>query len=407
MGAFEKILGLNEEDGQQSDKQRNYPTQQNNGDGSAQPGGSGEQQPASQAPAVQQPAAQQGETHPNGGTGTVQVPKPTPLSTQQTQEETQKPHMSYVEMMQQLSPYHPPTQDEIEAERKRMKRDAVFAAIGDGLNAFHQAYSYSRGVKPMTDDSSMTDKVRERYEKERKEREAYQTQYLNAYMRASQADDANRKDERNWRRTIERDEASDKKDQRDFDFRKTQADQQQQNWQQQFDRQSEQWKKEFEMREKQYGRQNTLAWANHNLQVQAQKDNKELREKQIDATTAKAVRGRQLTFSDGNSSLNIYENVWKGSMEQVYDAIVADFDEQRKNNSNANVPRGLPRKATAQQKDDYVKQHWHKSSVGRQMMQTLSGIDPANMTGGTQGDYSQYETGGNNQDDYSQYEVTE
>lgn len=161
------------------------------------------------------------------------------------------------------------------------------------------------------------------------------------------------------------------------------------------------------MREKQYGRQNALAWANHNLQVQAQKDNKELREKQIDATTAKAVRGRQLTFSDGNSSLNIYENVWKGSMEQVYDAIVADFDEQRKNNSNANVPRGLPRKATAQQKDDYVKQHWHKSSVGRQMMQTLSGIDPANMTGGTQGDYSQYETGGNNQDDYSQYEVTE
>lgn len=437
MGAFEKILGLNEDEGQQSEKQNdNTPTQPKQGDGTVQPGGSGEQKPTSQAPVntgrvgvvpddianhdsnkgfeeiqqptIQQPATQQEDTHPNGGTGTVQVPKPTPLSTQQTQEETQKPHMSYVEMMQQLSPYKPPTQEDVEAERRRMKRDAVFAAIGDGLNAFHQAYSYSRGVKPMTEDTSMTDKLRERYEKERREREAHQTEYLNAYMRAMQSDDTNRKDERNWRRTVERDKESDKRDQRDFDFRKTQADQQQQNWQQTFDRQSEQWKKEFEMREKQYGRQNALAWANHNLQVQAQQDNKELRQKQIDATTARAVRGKQLAFSDANgNTVAIYENVWRGSMEQVYDAIVSDFNEQRKNNSNANVPSGLSKRATAQQKDDYVKQHWHKSSVGRQMMQTLSGIDPANMTSSTTDDYSQYETGNQQQDDYSQYEVTE
>ena len=292
--------------------------------------------------------------------------------------------MTYADMMQQLSPYKPPTEEEMKQERKRMKREAIFAAIGDGLNAFHQAYAATRGIKPITDNESMTGKLRDRYERLRKERETNQAQYANAYIRAMQMDDEAGRDERNWRRTLERDAESDRRDNRDFDNKVSQQQQQQDNWQKTFDRQSDQWKQEFEMREKQYGRQNALAWANHNLQVQAQKDNKELRGKAIAANGAKAVRGKQLAFSDGNgNSVSIYENVWKGSMEQVYDAIVADFDAQRKNNTNSDVPHPLPRRATAQQKDDYVKQHWHKSAAGRQMMQTLSGIDPANMTSST------------------------
>ena len=312
-----------------------------------------------------------------------------PQSTQQSAPIAQPPAppqrtMTYADMMQQLSPYKPPTEEEMKQERKRMKREAIFAAIGDGLNAFHQAYAATRGIKPITDNESMTGKLRDRYERLKKEHDTNQAQYANAYIRAMQMDDEVARDSRNWRRTLERDAESDRRDKRDFDNKVSQQQLQQDNWQKTFDRQSDQWKQEFEMREKQYGRQNALAWANHNLQVQAQKDNRELREKAIAANGAKAVRGRQLAFSDGNgNSVSIYENVWKGSMEQVYDAIVADFEEQRKNNSNANVPRALSRKATAQQKDDYVKQHWHKSAAGRQMMQTLSGIDPANMTSST------------------------
>lgn len=312
-----------------------------------------------------------------------------PQTTQQSAPIAQPPAppqrtMTYADMMQQLSPYKPPTEEEMNQERKRMKREAIFASIGDGLNAFHQAYAATRGIKPITDNESMTGKLRERYERLRKEHESNRAQYVNAYIRAMQMDDESARDSRNWRRTLERDAESDRRDKRDFDNRVSQQQQQQDNWQKTFERQSDQWKQEFEMREKQYGRQNALAWANHNLQVQAQKDNKELREKAIAANGAKAVRGKQLAFSDGNgNSVSIYENVWKGSMEQVYDAIVADFDAQRKNNTNSDVPRPLPRKATAQQKDDYVKQHWHKSAAGRQMMQTLSGIDPANMTSST------------------------
>lgn len=98
--------------------------------------------------------------------------------------------MSYVELLQQLSPYKPKTEEELEKERKKQKREMVFAAIGDGLNAFNQAYANAAGVKPMAPAVSLTGKLRERYEQLRKEREANQAQYANAYMRAKQADDA-------------------------------------------------------------------------------------------------------------------------------------------------------------------------------------------------------------------------
>ena len=98
--------------------------------------------------------------------------------------------MSYADMMQQLSPYKPPTEEELAKERRKQKRETVLAAIGDGLNAFHLAYANQRGVKPLTTNASMSGKVRDRYEKWKKERDARTQEYLNAYLRAAKADDA-------------------------------------------------------------------------------------------------------------------------------------------------------------------------------------------------------------------------
>lgn len=317
---------------------------------------------------------------------TQPIVQPSQPQQQQTAARTSVPHMSYVDMIQQMSTYTPPTREELEKERKKQRRDELFAKIGNGLTAFHEAYSNARGVKPITPHVNLTDKVRERYEKIQKERDGRANEYLNAYIRAMQADDAAARDDRNWRRQLERDAAADDKDRRDFDFRQAQADWDRDKWQQTFDRQSEQWKEEFEQRERQYGRQNALAWAAQNLREQTQRDNKELRQQAIAAQGARGVRGKTLAFSDGKENqVNIYENVWRGSMQKVYDTIVADFEAQRAANSNADVPRTRNLK-TAQQKEDFVKQHWYKSTAGRQLMQALAGIDPATMTSTTRGD---------------------
>lgn len=312
--------------------------------------------------------------------------------------------LSYADMYKRLNTYTPPTAEELEAERRKQKRDMTLAAIGNGFNAFHQAYANARGVKPIADNVSLTGKVRDRYEKLKKERDALSREYANGLLRATQMD----QEQSNWREKLEyqkgRDAKADERDQRNFDYTKEQDKQKQENWQKTFDRQSEQWKQEFKQREQQYGRQNALAWANHSLAVQAQKDNKELGQKRIDAIGARGVRGKQLAFSDGSgNNVGIYENVWKGSMEQVYDAMVNEF-ETRGKNGEKDLPRGLSRKATVQQKDDFVKQHWHKSSAAKQLMGALSRIDPATMTSATSntGAYDQYEV---KNDDYSQYEV--
>ena len=45
------------------------------------------------------------------------------------------------------------TPEQKAAREKREKRERLLATIGDGLGAFHEAYSYMRGIKPMTSGS--------------------------------------------------------------------------------------------------------------------------------------------------------------------------------------------------------------------------------------------------------------
>lgn len=80
-----------------------------------------------------------------------------------------------------------PTPEQLEEERKRNKRNAILASIGDGLAAFHKAYSYGRGVKPM-ELENLSDKMYNRLEKIRKEREANELAYQNARLRAASLD---------------------------------------------------------------------------------------------------------------------------------------------------------------------------------------------------------------------------
>ena len=92
------------------------------------------------------------------------------------------------------------------------------------------------------------------------------------------------------------------------------------------------------------------------------------------ATSAtKGVRGKQLGFSDGKGNhVSIYENVWKPSMQQVFDAILED--------GVAELPvKQKYEGSTSSQKEDFVKQNWAKSPKARAIMMALSQIDPAVM----------------------------
>lgn len=96
--------------------------------------------------------------------------------------------MSYSELIEKM--YDAPTREELERERKRARRSAVFSAIGDGVSALANLY-YTNHYAPSAynPEQSLSKKSLERYEKLRKEREANNLKYVNAYINAAKADD--------------------------------------------------------------------------------------------------------------------------------------------------------------------------------------------------------------------------
>lgn len=88
--------------------------------------------------------------------------------------------------------FKPLTAEEQEAEKKRQKRNMLLGSIGDALSAFHTAYANARGVKPMVNPGeSLTGKMRERYERLNKEREARDLTYKAGLQQAMQLDEQN------------------------------------------------------------------------------------------------------------------------------------------------------------------------------------------------------------------------
>ena len=143
----------------------------------------------------------------------VPVTKKAPLPTAQptpagaeAPEATQPKKMSYVEMFRQMSPYKPPTAEELEKERKKEKRDKVFAAIGDGIAALSNLYFTTKGApNAFYPRNSLSAKARERWEKLNKEREENARYYMQEAMKAQALDDDKADKDRSYMSKLQND----------------------------------------------------------------------------------------------------------------------------------------------------------------------------------------------------------
>lgn len=98
------------------------------------------------------------------------------------------------------------------------------------------------------------------------------------------------------------------------------------------------------------------------------------------AQNAKAARGKQTAFSDGKgNNLAIYDNVWKGSMQQVYDILEQELRAEDEKKNGYQAKNRWEERNTAAEKNDFVKQNWHKSERARKLMEVLASLDPATM----------------------------
>lgn len=327
-----------------------------------------------------------------------------PVKSKITQPSEQGGSFSYEDLFNKLNPYKPPTPEEMEKEKKRYKREQIINAIGDGVYALSNLFFATQYAPNMyKQGSNLTEKAQVRYDKMIKDREENNLAYYNGIMRAKQADERKSEAERAWARQLGLD--ADRKKQREEDL-KYRADRDkfaddrynaEQEYRKGRDKDADdKWNKQFDEGKRRANQQAALA-------AKKQSDYKELQEKRIIAAGARGVRGKQLGFSDGDGNqVSIYENVWKGSMQQVYDVLAEDMRAAHEADKQNN-PR-LPRHKTEREKEDFVKQNWHKSPRAASIMLALSKIDPATMQSeiseDEEDDFESYRT---DEDDFEQY----
>ena len=111
--------------------------------------------------------------------------------------------LSYTELYKKLNPYKPPTDEELAKEKKKQKREQIFAAIGDGISALSNLFFTTQYAPNMyTGKNTMSERTKVRYDKLMKGREGKEKEYYEGLMRARIADEERDDRERKWQRQL-------------------------------------------------------------------------------------------------------------------------------------------------------------------------------------------------------------
>lgn len=129
----------------------------------------------------------------------------------------QPERITYTDMYKRLNPDPTPTAGQLERERKKKRREQIFAAIGDGISALSNLYFTTQYAPNMySGRNTASQRTKERWDRLVADRNANMAAYINGLMKARQADDEYNAKEREWKRQLgldkvkaERDKAAD------------------------------------------------------------------------------------------------------------------------------------------------------------------------------------------------------
>lgn len=149
--------------------------------------------------------------------------------------------MSYTDMFTKISPYQPPTQEELAKERKKEKREKIFSAISDGISALSNLYFTTKYAPNMyRHENSQSAKTENKWEKLRANRDAQQNAYIRNLMAANQADDERKDKDRAWMRQLGIDLYNKGKDAAEFQYKKDRDATKDAQWQKDYDQRDSQ-----------------------------------------------------------------------------------------------------------------------------------------------------------------------
>lgn len=126
--------------------------------------------------------------------------------------EKQDGDLTYTELFKKYFPHKLETPEEQVRREKKEKRDKIFSAIGDGISALSNLF-FTTQYAPSSYKASqgMSARTKARLDKLKAEREANQKAYYDGYVHSRVLDEQNKRDERNWQHTLEREKVSDER----------------------------------------------------------------------------------------------------------------------------------------------------------------------------------------------------
>ena len=244
--------------------------------------------------------------------------------------------LSMEEMYKRLNPYTPPTAEQLEKERKREKRERLFAAIGDGISALSNLYFTTKGAPNMYNpEYSQSKQVASRWQKLKEDRDAKLNAYIRDMMNAKQADDANAEQERRWMRQLGIDAYNHKKDADAIQYKKDRDKAKDDQWKQSFDQKEKQFteaqglrkdgldekKRSNKANEKLKASRNSEA-ARHNRAMEGQGAERIAIARENSSSGGKGKGSQPNTIRLNDGSVHTYEPKMQGALTSLAPAMI-------------------------------------------------------------------------------------
>ena len=265
-------------------------------------------------------------------TTTTQTTSSVPISSKVPEQFTAS---SYAELIPQLekkmAEYKPLTEEELKKLRRKQKTEGIISGISDAVQSVANLVATSQYAPNMYNPKEgMSVKAKERFEKEKAQREADADKYLQYALTIGKMKDADKErglqawqTEQSLARTDRAYDAGRKDREDDVAFRNKDYDERVRQWQENFDRQGEWHKEEAERWERQF--QEGVRQFNVNTSLQRQ--SLSLQAKRL----AHDLQQGQMTFNLGSGNGNVTLSVDKlnaQTVSRIYHTLPANVRSQ-------------------------------------------------------------------------------
>lgn len=310
--------------------------------------------------------------------GTLQYVDSTAASNpakEETVEATSKPTdtadnkktLSFKELYEILNPKPDPEQLKKDAKRARTRN--IIAALGDGISAIANLHFTTKGAPNMYDGkSTLSEKSQARYDKLMQDYKDNLDKYRLGQLKAEELD-------REWNHMTEREKVADEHNDRmyqlgvdKFEHEKSQDVQTQTNWQNTFDENKRQFDENLKLNMEKY-----------KAQLEADEIDKEYKTFIMNGGKKAGDNNKRSAFvADKGKEISIHNDVWKNAVPQLFDIMIKEGLNPFPG-ANSTMMAMKIANMKADDKEDFVRGHWHESQGAADLMMYMSTIDPYNM----------------------------